>query len=213
MLAFTLPIPVRYDAPTVLLPLLVAILTSVIGLEKESGVRFIRREELAGSVVMGRYCGDASPRHVCYATPRNIPWQPPPTGTVGRNCCCCLPGGADGCLQLSRGVSADVGKGNQRRSDDRRDHSVALHRRCVGELLVLCCSPACFTFGTDGCACVSTAVLCYPNQARALVLSQKKIAPKIAFLGRPNIEPPPTRDPSWPLSSSAAREVCHGNRR
>src|SRR5580700_5624116 len=53
MLAFTLPIPVRYDAPTVLLPLLVAILASVIVLEIASGARFIRREELAGSLVMG----------------------------------------------------------------------------------------------------------------------------------------------------------------
>jgi NO-binding membrane sensor protein with MHYT domain len=53
MLAFTLPIPVRYDVPTVLLPLLVAILASVIGLEIASGARFIRREGLAGSLVLG----------------------------------------------------------------------------------------------------------------------------------------------------------------
>ena len=53
MLAFTLPIPVRYDVRTVLLPLLVAILASVIGLEIASGARFIRQEELAGSLVMG----------------------------------------------------------------------------------------------------------------------------------------------------------------
>ena len=143
MLAFTLLIPVRYDVPTVLLPLLVAILASVIGLEIASGARFIRREELAGSLAMGS--GIAAMHCLGMAVmrlPCNIPWQPPPTGTVGRNCSCCFPGGADGCLQLSRGVSADVGKGNQRRGDDRRD--------------------------------LFTAVLCYPNQARVLVLSQKK---------------------------------------
>jgi NO-binding membrane sensor protein with MHYT domain len=53
MLAFTLPIPVRHDMPAVLLPLWVAILASVIGLEIASGARFIRREELAGSLAMG----------------------------------------------------------------------------------------------------------------------------------------------------------------
>ena len=61
MLVFTLPIPVRYDVPTVLLPLLVAIFVSVIGLEIASGARFIRREELAGSlaVVLGRCIASA----------------------------------------------------------------------------------------------------------------------------------------------------------
>jgi len=53
MLAFTLPIPARYEVRTVLFPLLVAILASVIGLEIASGARFIRRKELAGSLVMG----------------------------------------------------------------------------------------------------------------------------------------------------------------
>ena len=53
MLAFTFPIPVRYDVRTVLLPLLVTILAPVIGLEIASGARFIRREELAGNLVMG----------------------------------------------------------------------------------------------------------------------------------------------------------------
>jgi NO-binding membrane sensor protein with MHYT domain len=54
MRAFPLAIPVRYDVPAVLLPFLVAILESVIGLEVASGARFMRREELAGSLVMGR---------------------------------------------------------------------------------------------------------------------------------------------------------------
>jgi methyl-accepting chemotaxis protein PixJ len=51
-LACTLPIPVRYDVRTILLPLLAAILASVMGLERASGARFIRREELAGGLVM-----------------------------------------------------------------------------------------------------------------------------------------------------------------
>jgi NO-binding membrane sensor protein with MHYT domain len=54
MRAFPLAIPVRYDVPAVLLPFLVAIFASVIGLEVASGARFMRREELAGSLVMGR---------------------------------------------------------------------------------------------------------------------------------------------------------------
>lgn len=53
MLAFKLPIPVRYDVPTVLLSLLAAILASAVALHVASGERFGRREALAGGLVMG----------------------------------------------------------------------------------------------------------------------------------------------------------------
>jgi PAS domain S-box-containing protein len=53
MLAFKLPIPVRYDVPTVLLSLLAAILASAVALDFASGERFGRREALAGGLVMG----------------------------------------------------------------------------------------------------------------------------------------------------------------
>jgi PAS domain S-box-containing protein len=53
MLAFKLPVPVRYDVPTVLLSLLAAILASAVALDFASGERFGRREALAGGLVMG----------------------------------------------------------------------------------------------------------------------------------------------------------------
>jgi PAS domain S-box-containing protein len=53
MLAFILPIPVRYHVLTVLLSLLAAILTSSIALHLASGERFGRREALVGSLMMG----------------------------------------------------------------------------------------------------------------------------------------------------------------
>ena len=53
MLAFRLPIPVRYDVPTVLLSLLAAILASAVALHVASSERFGRREALAGGLVMG----------------------------------------------------------------------------------------------------------------------------------------------------------------
>ena len=53
MLAFKLPIPVRYDLPTVLLSLLAAILASAVALYVVSGKRFGRREALVGSLMMG----------------------------------------------------------------------------------------------------------------------------------------------------------------
>ncbi len=53
MLAFRLPIPVRYDLPTVLLSLFAAILASAVALYVVSRERFGRREALIGSLVMG----------------------------------------------------------------------------------------------------------------------------------------------------------------
>jgi PAS domain S-box-containing protein len=53
MLAFKLPIPVRYDVPTVLLSLFAAILASAVALFVVSGDRFGRREALVGSLLMG----------------------------------------------------------------------------------------------------------------------------------------------------------------
>jgi len=53
MLAFKLPIPVRYDVPTVSLSLLAAILASAVALYVVSGDRFGRREALVSSLLMG----------------------------------------------------------------------------------------------------------------------------------------------------------------
>jgi PAS domain S-box-containing protein len=53
MLAFSLPTPVRYHVPTVLLSLLAAILASAVALYIASGERFGRRGVLVGSLVMG----------------------------------------------------------------------------------------------------------------------------------------------------------------
>jgi len=53
MLAFRLPIPVRYDLPIVLLSLLTAILASAYALYLVSRGSFGRREAAAGSLVMG----------------------------------------------------------------------------------------------------------------------------------------------------------------
>src|ERR1700674_5791683 len=53
MLAFTLPIPVRYDLSTVLLSLLAAILASAVALHIVSGEKFSRKDALAGSLAMG----------------------------------------------------------------------------------------------------------------------------------------------------------------
>jgi PAS domain S-box-containing protein len=53
MLAFKLPIPVRYDVPTVLISLLAAILASAVALYVASGQRFDRRDALVGGLVMG----------------------------------------------------------------------------------------------------------------------------------------------------------------
>src|SRR5258708_10964895 len=53
MLAFKLPIPVRYDVPTVLLSLLAAILASAVALYVVSGDKFGRREALVGSLLIG----------------------------------------------------------------------------------------------------------------------------------------------------------------
>ena len=53
MLAFQLPIPVRYDVPTVLISLLAAILASGVALNVVSGEKFDRRDALVGGLVMG----------------------------------------------------------------------------------------------------------------------------------------------------------------
>jgi PAS domain S-box-containing protein len=53
MMAFRLPVPVRYDLPTVLMSLLAAILTSAFALHVVSGETFGRREALTSSLVMG----------------------------------------------------------------------------------------------------------------------------------------------------------------
>src|SRR6266571_1717286 len=53
MLAFTLPIPIRYYLPTVLLSLLAAILASAVALYIVSGEKFDRHDALAGSLAMG----------------------------------------------------------------------------------------------------------------------------------------------------------------
>jgi NO-binding membrane sensor protein with MHYT domain len=53
MLAFELPIPVRYHAPTVLISLLAAILASAVALNVVSSERFRRSDALVGSLVMG----------------------------------------------------------------------------------------------------------------------------------------------------------------
>ena len=53
MLAFRLPIPVRYNLPTVLISLLAAILASAVALYVVSGERLGRREALVGSLLMG----------------------------------------------------------------------------------------------------------------------------------------------------------------
>jgi PAS domain S-box-containing protein len=53
MLAFTLPIPVRYELTTVLLSLLAAILTSAVALYIVSGEKFGRSQALASSLAMG----------------------------------------------------------------------------------------------------------------------------------------------------------------
>jgi len=53
MMAFRLPIPVRYDLPTVLISLFAAILASAVALYVVSGEKFDRREALGGSLLMG----------------------------------------------------------------------------------------------------------------------------------------------------------------
>jgi PAS domain S-box-containing protein len=53
MMAFQLPIPVRYDLPTVLISLLAAILASAVALHVVGRERIGRREALVGSVLMG----------------------------------------------------------------------------------------------------------------------------------------------------------------
>ena len=53
MVAFALPIPVRYDVPTVLLSLLAAILASAVALDAVSRGKFGRREAITASLVMG----------------------------------------------------------------------------------------------------------------------------------------------------------------
>src|ERR1700680_2499091 len=53
MLAFRLPIPVRYDLPTVFLSLLAAILASAAALHVVKGERFSRHDALAGGLAMG----------------------------------------------------------------------------------------------------------------------------------------------------------------
>jgi NO-binding membrane sensor protein with MHYT domain len=53
MAAFALPIPVRYDVPTVLGSFLAAVLASTIALVAVSRERFGRREALIGSLLMG----------------------------------------------------------------------------------------------------------------------------------------------------------------
>jgi PAS domain S-box-containing protein len=53
MLAFTLPVPVLFDWPTVVLSLCAAILASVIALHVVSGEKLGRSKTLAGSVLMG----------------------------------------------------------------------------------------------------------------------------------------------------------------
>src|SRR6202790_3221383 len=68
MLAFQLPIPVRYDVPTVLISLLAAILASGVALYVVSVEKFDRRDALVSSLVMGsgiasmHYLGMASMR-------------------------------------------------------------------------------------------------------------------------------------------------------
>ena len=53
MYAFALPIPVRYDVPTVVLSLLAATLASAAALNVVSREKFGRREAIIGSLVMG----------------------------------------------------------------------------------------------------------------------------------------------------------------
>src|SRR5258708_33634985 len=78
MLGFKLPIPVRYDVPTVLLSLLAAILASAVALYVVSGDKFGRREALVGSLLMGggitamHYIGMAGKR-----LPATCPYNPP----------------------------------------------------------------------------------------------------------------------------------------
>ncbi|MGH9447514.1 MAG: MHYT domain-containing protein, partial [Terriglobia bacterium] len=53
MLAFSLPVPIRYDLPTVLLSLLAAIFASAVALFVVSRKRLSWRNAVAGSIVMG----------------------------------------------------------------------------------------------------------------------------------------------------------------